>query len=162
MPAGQPASEIQFLKQDGTWQVLPCPTHTTTARVNWDSNGHVRMWQLDHKERWALMNWCFWTVVLEKTLESPLDCKEIQLFNSKGNQPWIVTGRIDAEAEAPVLWPPVAKSQLTGKEPDAEKDWGQEEKWAKEDEMSRWHRWLSGHEFGQTLGNSLCLLNSGP
>ena len=94
-------------------------------------------------------NWCFWTVVLEKTLESPLDCKEIKPVNSKGNQPWMFIGRIDAEA--PILWPSDAKSRLIGKDPDAGKDWGQEEKWATEDEMIRWYHWLKGHEFEQTL-----------
>ena len=92
------------------------------------------MGQLDHKESWALKNWCFWTVVLEKTLESPLDCKEIQPVPSKGNQSWIFIGRTDAEAESPILWPPDVKSWLTGKDPVAGKDWGQEEKGTTEDE----------------------------
>ena len=96
------------------------------------------MWELDQKEGWALKNWCFWTVVLEKTLESPLDSKEIKPVNPKGNQPWIFFGRTNAEAEAPILWSPDAKSQLTGKKPDAGKDWGQEEKEATEDEMGGW------------------------
>ena len=87
------------------------------------SSSHVRMWELDHKEGWALKNWCFWAVVLEKTLESPLDCKEIQPVNPKGNQSWIFTGQTDAEAEDPVLWPPDAKSRLTGKDLNAWKDW---------------------------------------
>ena len=104
------------------------------------------MWELDHKESWALKSWCFWTVVLEKTLESPLDCKEIQPIHSKGNQPWIFIGRTDAEAEAPILWPPDVKSQLKGKDSDAEKDRRQEEKGVTEDEMAGW-TWLSGHEF---------------
>ena len=94
------------------------------------------MWELDHKEGWAPKNWCFQTVVLQKTLESPLDCKEIQPVNPKGIQSWIFIGRIDAEAEAPILWPPDAKrpfSRVTGKDPDAGKDWGQEEKEATED-----------------------------
>ena len=86
------------------------------------------MWELDHKEDWTLKNWCFWIVVLEKILESPLDCKEIKPVNPKGNQPWIFIGRTDAETEAPILWLPDAKSQLIGKDPDAEKAWGQEEK----------------------------------
>ena len=109
------------------------------------SSDHVWMWELDYKENWELKNWCFWTVVLEKTLESPLDSKEIQPVHPKGNQPWIFTGR--ADAEAPILWPPDAKSQLTGKDPDAGKDWGQEEKGMTEDEMVGWHHWLNGHEF---------------
>ena len=87
------------------------------------SSSHVWMWELDCKESWALKNWCFWTMVLEKTLESPLDCKKIQLVHPKGDQSWIFIGRSDAEAEAPILWPPDAKSSLTGKEPDARKDW---------------------------------------
>ena len=92
------------------------------------SGRHVRMWELDHKEGCAAKNWCFWTVVLEKTLESPLDSKELKPVNPKGNQPWIFIGRTDAEAEAPILCPPDAKSWLIGKDPDAGKDWGQEEK----------------------------------
>ena len=112
------------------------------------------MWELDHKEGWVLKNWCFWTVVLEKTLESPLDCKEIKPVNPKGNQPWTFIGRTDAEAEALILWLPDAKSQLTGKDPDAGKDWRQEEKETTEDEMVGWHHWLNGHEFEQTLGDS--------
>ena len=95
------------------------------------------MWELDHKESWALKNWCFWTVVLEKIIESPLDCKEIKPVNSKGNQSWIFIGRTDAEAETPMLWPPDAKSRLIGKDPDAGKDWRQKVKGAPEDEMVR-------------------------
>ena len=93
------------------------------------------MWELDHKEGWAPKNWCFWTVVLEKTLEGPLESKEIQPVNSKGNRLWIFIGRADAEAEAPILWSPDAKSQLVRKDPDAGRDWGQEEKGETEDEM---------------------------
>ena len=100
------------------------------------------MWKLDHKEGWALKNWCFWTVVLEKTLESPLDCKEIKPVNPKGNWPRIFIGKTDAEAEAPILWPPDEKSQIIGKDPDAGKDWSQEEKGTTEDEMVRWHHHL--------------------
>ena len=109
------------------------------------------MWELDYKESWALKNWCFWTVVLEKTLESPLDCKEIQPARPKGNQSWIFIGRADAEAETPILWPPDAKSWFTGKDPDAGKDWRWEEKSMTEDEMVGWHHQLNGHEFEQTL-----------
>ena len=90
------------------------------------SSRHIRMWELDHKEGWALKNWCFWTVVLEKTLDSPLNCKEIKSVNPKGNQPWIFPGKTDAEVEALILWPPDVKSWLIGKDPDAGKDWGQE------------------------------------
>ena len=118
------------------------------------SISHVWMWELDHKEGWALKNWCFLIVVLEKTLESPLDCKEIKPINPKGNQPWIVTGRTDAEAEAPVLWPPGAKSRLIGKDPDAGENWGQEEMGMTEQEMAGWHHWCSGHEFEETQGDS--------
>ena len=103
------------------------------------------MWELDHKESWALKNWCFWTVVLEKTLESPLDCKEIQLVSPKGNQSWIFIGRTDSEAETPILWPPDVKNWLIGKDPDVGKDWRQEEKGMTEDEMVWWHHWLDGH-----------------
>ena len=112
------------------------------------SSSHVRMWELDYKESWAPKNWCFWTVVLGKTLERPLDCKEIQLIHPKGNQSWMFIGRTDVEAEIPILWPPDAKSWLTGKAPDAGEDWGQEEKGTTEDEMAGWHHWLNGHEFG--------------
>ena len=96
------------------------------------------MWELDHKESWVLKNWCFWTVVLEKTLENPWDCKEIQPVHPKGNQPWIFTGRTDADAEAPILWPPDVKNWLIGKDPDAGKDWKWEEKGMTEDEMAGW------------------------
>ena len=99
------------------------------------SSGHVWVWELDCEESWVLKNWCFWTVVLEKTLESPLDCKEIKPVYPKGNQSWIFIGRTEAEAETPVLWPPHAKSWLIGKDPDAGRDWGQEEKGTTEDEM---------------------------
>ena len=111
-------------------------------------------WKLDYKESWTLKNWCFWTVVLEKTLESPLDCKEIQPIHPKGNQPWIFIGRIDAEAEAPILWPPDAKKWLIRKDPDAGIDWWQEEKGATEDEMVGRHHRLNGHELEQTLRDS--------
>ena len=99
------------------------------------SCSHVQMWELDYKEGWAMKNWCFGTVVLEKTLESPLDCKEIQSVHPKGDQSWVFIGRTDAEAETPILWPPVAKSWVIVKDSDAGKDWRQEEKWTTEDEM---------------------------
>ena len=111
----------------------------------------VWMWELDYKENRAPKNWCFWTVVLENTLESPLDCKEIQPVHSRGNQTWII-GRIDAEAETPLLWPPGAKNWLIGKDPDAGNDWRQEEKGTTEDEMVGWHHWLNGQEFESALG----------
>ena len=107
--------------------------------------------RLDHEESWALNNWCFWTVVLEKTLERPLDCKEVQPVHPKGNQSWIFTGRTDAEAEAPILWPLDAKNWHLGKDPDAGKDWRQEEKGTTEDELVGWHHQLDGHEFEQAL-----------
>ena len=110
------------------------------------------MWELDYKESWVLKNWCFWTVVLEKTLESPLDCKEIQPVNPKENKSWLFIGRTDAETEAPVLWSPDVKSWLIRKDPDARKDWRQEEKGTTEDEMVGWHHWLNEHEFEQALG----------
>jgi len=110
------------------------------------------MWELDCEESWAPKNWCFWTVVLEKTLESPLDCKEIQLVHPKGVQSWIFIGRTDTAAETPILWPPHAKSWVIGKDPGAGRDCGQEEKVTTEDEMAGWHHELNGHEPGWTLG----------
>ena len=111
------------------------------------SSNHVWMWELDYKESWAKKRWCFWTVMLEKTLESPLDCKEIQLIHPKRNKSWIFIGRTDVEAETPILWPSDVKSWLIWKDPDAGKDWRQEEKGMTEDEMVGWHHWLNGHEF---------------
>ena len=108
--------------------------------------------ELDYKESWAAKNWCFWTVVLEKTLESPLDSKDIKPVNPKGNQSWIFIGRADVEAKVLTLWPSDAKNWLTGKDPDAGKDWRPEEKGTTEDEMVGWHRQLNGHEFEQPLG----------
>ena len=105
------------------------------------------MWKLDCEESWVPKNWCFWTVMLKKTLESPLDCKEIQPVHPKGDRSWVFIGRTDAEAETPVLWPPHAKSWFIGKDPDAGRDWGQEEKGTTEDEMTWWHHRLDGHEF---------------
>ena len=113
---------------------------------------HVWMWELGHKEDWTAKNWCFWIVVLEKSLDSPLDCKEIKPFNSKRNQPLIFIGRTDAEAL--ILWPSDAASWLIGKDPDPGKDWKQKEKQEAEDEMVRGYHWLNGHEFGQTPGDS--------
>ena len=110
-------------------------------------------WEFNYKGSWVLKNWCFWTVLLEKTLESPLDFKEIQRVHPKGNQSWIFIGRTDAEAEALILWPPDAKNWLIGKDPDAGKDWKQEkkEKGMMEDEIVVWHHWLDGHEFERAL-----------
>ena len=113
------------------------------------------MWELVHKEGWAVLkNWCFWTVVLEKTLESPLDSKEIKPVNPKRNQPWIFIGSVNAEAEAPILWPPNGKNWLLRKDPDAGEDWRQEEKGMTEDKMVGWHHQLNGHEFQQTPEDS--------
>ena len=111
------------------------------------------MWELDLKEGWVPNNWCFQTVILEKTLESPLGCQEIKPINLKGNQSWIFIGRTDAKSEAPKLWPSDVNSQLTGKDPDAGKDWKQEEKGMTEDEMVEWHYGFNGHECEQTLGD---------
>ena len=116
------------------------------------SSSQIWMWELDHKESSAPKNWSFWTVVLEKTLESPLDCKETKAINTKGNQYWIFIGRTDAEAKAPILWPPDMKNWLIWKDPDARKDWRQEEKVTTEDELVGWHQRLDGHEFEKTPG----------
>ena len=110
------------------------------------------MWELDCEESWVLKNWCFWTVVLENTLESPLDCKEIQLIHPKGYQSWVFIGRTDVAVETPLLWPLDVRSWLIWKDPDAGKDWGQEEKGTTEDEMSGCHHWLDGCEFEWTPG----------
>ena len=111
------------------------------------SSSHVWMWELDCEESWATKNWCFWTVVLMKTFESPLDFKEIQRVNPKENQSWIFIGRTDAEAETPIVWPPDVKNWLIWKDPDAAKDWRQEEKGTTEGKMVGWHHQLDGHEF---------------
>ena len=111
------------------------------------SSSNVRMWELDYKESWAPKNWCFWTVVLEKTLESPLDSKEIQPVHHKGNQSWIFIGSTDVEAETPILWPPDVKNLLIWKDPDAGKDWRWEEKGMTADQMVGWHHLLDGHEY---------------
>ena len=112
----------------------------------------IWMWELDCEESCVPKNWCFWAVVLEKTLESPLDCKEIQPVHSRGDQSWVFIGRTDAKAETPILWLPHVKSWLIGKDPDAGRDWGQEQKGKTEDEMVGWHHRLNGHEFLQALG----------
>ena len=114
--------------------------------------GHVWILELDCEESWVLKNWCFWAVVLEKTLESPLDCKEIQPVHSRGDQPLVIFGRNDAKAETLVLWPPHVKSWLIGKDSDAGRDWGQEEKGTTEDEMAGWHHQPNGREFEWTPG----------
>ena len=117
------------------------------------SRSHVWTWEMDHKEGWVPKNWCFWTVVLEKTLESPLSSKDIKPVHPKGDQSWVFIGRTDVEAETPILWPPDTKSLLTEREPDAGKDWGQEKR-ATEDKMVEWHYQLYGHEFEQTPRDS--------
>ena len=131
-----------FKRRDIT---LPTKVHLVKAMLF--SSSHVWMWELDHKEGWELKNWCFWTVVLKKTLECHLDCKQIKSLNPKGNQSWIFIWRTDAETEAPILWLPHVKCWLIWKDPDAEKDWRWEEKGMTEDEMVEWHHWLNGHEF---------------
>ena len=132
--------------------LLSCSSDITTPKDG-SSSSQLWMWKLDHKEGWMLKKWCFWTVVLEKTLESPLDSKKIKPVNPKGNQSWIFIGRTDVEAEAPILWPPDAKNRLIRKDPDARKDWRQEKKARTEDEMVGWHHRLNAHEFSKTPGD---------
>ena len=131
---------------------ITLPTKVHLVKAMFFSSGHVWMWESDYKESWVMKNWCFWIVVLEKTLESPLDSKEIQPVHPKGDQSWVFIGRINVEAETPILWPPDVKSWLIWKDPDAGKDWKQEEKGTTEDEMVGWHHQLNGHEFGWALG----------
>ena len=131
--------------------ILPTKVHSQSYGF---SSSHAWMWELDYKESWGPKNWWFWTVVLEKTLESPLDCKKIQPVHSKGDQSCVFIVRTDAEAETPILWPPDAKSQLIRKDPDAGEDWRQEKKGMTEDEMVGWHHQLNAHEFEQGLGDS--------
>ena len=128
------------------------PTNIRLVKAMVFSSSHVWMWELDYKESWAPKNWWFWTVVLEMTLESPLDSKEIKTINPKGNQSWIFIGTTDAKAEAPMLWPSDVKNWLLRKDPDAGKDWRWEEKGTTEDEMVGWHHQLDGHEFEQAPG----------
>ena len=139
----------QHIKKQRHYFTNKCPSSQSYGF----SSSHVRMWELNHTEGWVLKNWCFWTVVLEKTLKSPLECKEIQPVNPNGHQPWIFIGRTDAEAEASILWPPDMKNWLIGKGPDTGNDWRQEEKGTREDEMVGWHHWLNGHEFEQVSGD---------
>ena len=117
------------------------------------SSSYVWMWELDHNEGWVPKNWCFWTVVLERTLESPLNCRDIKRVNPKGNECWVFIGRTDAEAEVPIFWP-LDVNWLVGKDPDAGKDWGQEEKGMTAAEMGGWYHWLNGHDFEQTPRDS--------
>ena len=130
---------------------LPTKVHIVSHGF---SSSHVWMWELYHKEDWVPKNWCFWTVLLDKTLESPLDYREIQPVHPKVNQSWIFIERTDAEAKAPILGPPDEKSRLIRKDPDTGKDWRQEKKGMTEDEMVGWHHWLNGHEFEQTPRDS--------
>ena len=132
----------QLIKKHRHYFTNKCPSSQSYGA----SSSQVWMWELDHKENWTLQNWCFWTVVLEKTLKSSLDCKEIKLVNPKGNQSWIFIGRTDAEAEIPLLWPPDEKNWFIEKDQNARKDWRQEEKGMTEDEMVGWHHQLNGHE----------------
>ena len=134
--------------------VLPTKVYIAKAMFFFFPTSYVWMWELNNKEGSGPKNRCFQSVVLEKTLESPLDSKKIKPVNLKGNQPWIFIGRTDAEAETPILWPPDMKSWLTGKDPDAGKDRGQGEKWVTEDEVVGWHHQVNGHEFEQILGES--------
>ena len=129
---------------------LPTKVHLVKAKVFFSN--HIWMWELDYTERWVHKNSCFWAVVLERTLENPLDCTELRPVNPKGNQSWIFVGRTDIEAEAPILWPPDVKNWLIWKDPDAGKDWRQEEKGTTEDKMAGWHHWLDGRESEWTLG----------
>ena len=134
----------QHIKKQRHYFVNKCPS----SQIYGFSNSHVWMWELDYKESWGLKNWCFWTVVLEKTLESPIDCKEIQPVHPKGDQSWVFVGRTDVEAETEILWPPDVKRWLIRKDPDAGKDWWQEEKGTTENKMVGWHHRLNGHGFG--------------
>ena len=126
---------------------ITLPTKIRLVKAMFFPSSHVWIWELDSKESWGPKKWCFWNVVLEKILESLLDCKEIQPVHPKGNQSWIFIARIDAEAEAPIFWPLDPKYWRSEKDPDAGKDWEQEEKGMTEDEMLRWHHWLDRHEF---------------
>ena len=132
---------------------LPTKVHLVKAVF---SSSHVWMWELDYKESWVLKHWCFWTVVLEKTLESPLDCKEFQSVHPKGNQSWIFPGRTDAETEAPIFWPPDGKNWLIWKDPDSGNNWRQKEKGVIEDKMVVWHHQPDGPEFGNGQGSLTC------
>ena len=153
MRPGAAKQTIFFLSKHYIKKQRPCFVDKDPSSQSYGfSSGHIWMWELDYKESWAPKNWCFWTVVLEKTLESPLDCKEIQPVNPKRNQPWIFIGRTDAEAETPILWSPDVKNWLIWKDLDAGKDWRWEEKGMTEDEMVGWHHQLNEHEFASTPG----------
>ena len=149
------AWEIPWTEKPGRLQSMGSQRvrHNLATKQHGVSSSHVWMWELDHKEGWAPKNWCFQTVMLENTLESHLDCKEIKPVNPKGNKSWIIIGRTDAEVEAPIPWLPDVKSRLIRKDSDAGKDWRQEEKGMTEDEMVGWHHWLNGYEFEQAPGD---------
>ena len=138
----------QYIKNKRHYFANKCPSNQSYGF----SSSHVWVWELDNKKGWVLKNWCLQTVVLEKTIESPLDCKEIKPVTTKGNQSWVFIRRIDVKVEAPVLWPPDMKSRLTGKDPDAGNDWSQE-KGMTEDVITGWHHWLTGHHFYQNTGD---------
>ena len=138
----------QHIKKQRHYFANKCPSSQSYGF----SSSHIWMWELDQIEGWASKNWCFWTFVLEKTLENPLDCKEIQAGYPKDNQSWISIGRIEAKAEASILWPPDVKSRVTGKDPNAGEDWWQEKR-ATENEMVGWHHQLNEHELEQTPGD---------
>ena len=138
---------IQYIKKQRHYFASKGPSSQSYG----SSSSHVWMWEVDYKESWVPKNWCFWSVVLEKTLESPLDSKEIQPVHPKGNQSWLFTGRTDAEAETPIFWPPDVKNLHTGKDPEAGKD-RRREKGTAEDEMVGWHHWLDAHESQQAPG----------
>ena len=142
---GLPSMGLHRIRHD--WSDLAAAAAAAASQGYGFSSSHVWLWELDYKESWVPKNWCFWTVVLEKTLETPLGSKEFKAVNPKGNQSWIFIERTDVEAETPILWPPDTKSWFTWKDPDAGKDWGQEEKGMTEDETVGWHHWLNGHEF---------------
>ena len=154
-PTPQFKNIFLLVQMNGCWcylWILKKKRYHFAGKVLYDqcygfSTSHVRMWELDHKEGWVLKNWWFWTVVLERTLEGPLGCKEIQPVHPKGDQSWVFIGKTDVEAKTPILWPPDAKSWLIWKNPDAGKDWGQEEKGMTEDKMVGWHHWFNGQGF---------------
>ena len=145
-PGIEPASPALASRVFTIWAIWEANEGPSSQSYGF-SSGCVWMWELDYKESWVLKNWCFWTMVLEKTLDNPLDCKEIKPVHRKGNQSWIFIGRTDVEAEISVLWPTDARSWLTGKDPDAGKDWRWEEKGMTEYEMVGWHHQLNGHDF---------------